>query len=380
MHDEPLGQALPQLPQLALSESALTQVPRHESPARGNAPIAQRQSPSLHVVPDGHVVPHAPQLLLLLSSDTHTPEQRVCTPGHGMTQVPPLHTCPEGHALPQRPQLPFETRVSISHPSLATRLQSAKPMLHTRPHTPPVQVAIDRGPDTHDRRHPPQLNTSVESVASQPLLRSPSQFPRPSPQVVVHTPRAQVAMPHPLLQRPQWVLLSSVFTSHPLSAMPSQSAKPGSQRAIVQAPIAQPAIALARRHARPHMPQLSASAAVLDSHPVVGSMSQSAKPALHRSMAHAPIEHVPSALRGAHARAHTPQWVLLARRSVSQPFAVFMSQSPKPTSQRNVQRPDSHAAVAFAPPMHVVPHRPQCMGSVSVLVSQPFAAIVSQLS
>jgi hypothetical protein len=98
----PVGQTLPQLPQLFASKFTLMQVPpqffvgySQEIP----------QTPSVHdsVVP--HALPHIPQWLLLVFVSTHTPPQRVWPVGHGALHLPSLHTSLPLQALPQEPQL-----------------------------------------------------------------------------------------------------------------------------------------------------------------------------------------------------------------------------------------------------------------------------------
>lgn len=63
----------------------------------------QAQAPLWHVVPDGHFVPHLPQLPGSLSGLTHAPPQRIS--GEGQTHWPPWQDAPAGHALLHAPQL-----------------------------------------------------------------------------------------------------------------------------------------------------------------------------------------------------------------------------------------------------------------------------------
>jgi hypothetical protein len=65
-----------------------------------------------------------------------------------------------------------------------------------------------------------------------------------------------------------------------------------------------------------------------------------------------------------HAVPHTPQLLPELRRSVSHPFAVLPSQSPKPITQRLSHIPALHVAIAFVPAGHTVPHAPQFATSV----------------
>lgn len=72
---------------------------------------------------------------------------------------------------------------------------------------------------------------------------------------------------------------------------------------------------------------------------------QSVSPALHE-LEHAADEHVvlPPA-GGTHVRPHVPQLAALVLRLVSQPFATFPSQSPKPALQRRTHALLEHVAV-----------------------------------
>ena len=63
--------------------------------------------------------------------------------------------------------------------------------------------------------------------------------------------------------------------------------------------------------------------------------------------------------------------------AVSHPFAAFPSQFAKPAEQVIPQTPPVQLAVPFAPLLHTVPHAPQLDRFADVLVSQPFARLVS---
>jgi hypothetical protein len=144
----------------------------------------------------------------------------------------------------------------------------------------------------------------------------------------------------------------------------------------VQAPVEQLAAALAREHAVPHAAQLVSDVSAV-SQPFASVASQSPKPALHDEMAHAPVEHVGVALVRVHGAAQAPQCVSVLS-VCSQPFALRPSQSPSPAAQVVATHvPEAH--VSLEPPMsQIVPH---VLQSVSVLsgLSQPFAALASQL-
>jgi hypothetical protein len=77
-HVSPPVQALPQAPQLALSQQVATQTPLQiVSPSAQQSPLGQSQIPSKHVVPDEQELPHAPQCSLLQQVSTQTPPQSV---------------------------------------------------------------------------------------------------------------------------------------------------------------------------------------------------------------------------------------------------------------------------------------------------------------
>lgn len=59
------------------------------------------------------------------------------------------------------------------------------------------------------------------------------------------------------------------------------------------------------------------------------------------------------------------------RVSTSQPFVATPSQFAKPVEHTSEQRLAAHAAVALAPPGHVVPHAPQLAALVVVSTHSP---------
>ncbi len=135
------------------------------------------------------------------------------------------------------------------------------------PHAPAAHVAAALVAPAHTVPHAPQLLVAVRRLVSQPLSATPSQLPYPSTQVRTHAllTHAVVAFA-PAMQTvphvPQFEALVCVLVSHPLAALPSQSAKPAEhddpQRAEVHVRVA---LSTAGQ-AVPHAPQLSASACV----------------------------------------------------------------------------------------------------------------------
>jgi hypothetical protein len=72
----PAGQALPQAPQLALSQQVATQTPSQlTSPSAQQSPLGQSQTPSKQVVPAGQTLPQAPQCWLSQQVSTQVPPQ-----------------------------------------------------------------------------------------------------------------------------------------------------------------------------------------------------------------------------------------------------------------------------------------------------------------
>lgn len=75
----PDGQMLPQAPQLALSVLVLTQI--GAVVPHGVVPFGQPQTPSLQTCPAGQMLPHLPQLALSLLRLTQTSPHRVVPVG-----------------------------------------------------------------------------------------------------------------------------------------------------------------------------------------------------------------------------------------------------------------------------------------------------------
>ncbi|MFO0651780.1 MAG: hypothetical protein U0326_36500 [Polyangiales bacterium] len=145
-------------------------------------------------------------------------------------------------------------------------------------------------------------------------------------------------------------------TSQPLAGFMSQSAKPSLQRATPQAPAVQAATALAGAHARPQPPQWSVLARVSASQPLAGSMSQSAKPSLQVTSQRPDAQRAVALPPAAQRIPQPPQWPRSLRVSASQPLLASLSQSAKGA----VHAPTAHAPVRHAGvPLVVVQARPQ---------------------
>jgi hypothetical protein len=72
-----------------------------------------------------------------------------------------------------------------------------------------------------------------------------------------------------------------------------------------------------------------------------------------------------------------PPQLLVVVIGVSQPFAMLPSQLAKPASHWIVQVDPTQVATALAW-LHFSPHAPQLFGSFVVSISQPFAILLSQ--
>jgi hypothetical protein len=157
---------------------------------------------------------------------------------------------------------------------------------------------------------------------------------------------------------------------HPLLGSPSQSAKPALQVAL-HAPATQAAVVPGRTgHTTPQPPQLL-TLDVLASQPLAALPSQSAVPLAQRKPQAPAAQTVAAPGRVGHARPHAPQLVTLVARFTSQPLAGLRSQSAKPEAQTKAQAPAAQTAVAFAPAEQETAHEPQCVGSLPVFTQAP---------
>ena len=171
-------------------------------------------------------------------------------------------------------------------------------------------------------------------------------------------------------------MLVANSTSQPLAALPSQLPKPALQAMVVQLPPAQVGAPLVLLHATPQRPQLRASvASVVSQLPLP---SQSAVPPPQMLRPHTPATQV--GVRPVMVGQMVPQarqLVVSVLRLVSQPLLGSRSQSPKPAAQGPiVHAPATQLAVALAKRQRLL-HAPQLFGSVLMLVSQPAMALQS---
>jgi hypothetical protein len=169
----------------------------------------------------------APQLARSTVRSRQTPAQLVSPVGQLTTQRPAWHACPAPQATPQVPQLAPSVWRSTQRP------------VHTL------------CPDGQLSAHTPLPHTCPEA------------------QVVLHAPQLALSL--------------RVFTSQPLAALPSQSAKPAAHAPRAHAPLTQDAPALAKAQRMPQPPQLFASDVLTwVSQPLPDTPSQLAKPARSR--------------------------------------------------------------------------------------------------
>jgi hypothetical protein len=110
LHTWPIVQRLPHPPQLKPSDVVSVQnMPQLVCPG------GQTQLPAWHVAPNGHWLPHEPQLRRLFDVSTHMPNMPhdVCPVGQPAVHMLLTHWLPGPHRLPQPPQLRGSVVVSV---------------------------------------------------------------------------------------------------------------------------------------------------------------------------------------------------------------------------------------------------------------------------
>ena len=152
--------------------------------------------------------------------------------------------------------------MAVSHPLAALPSQFAKPVLHEPTvHAPALHPAVALASE-HVLPQRPQLRGSVPVAVSHPSEASPSQLAKPVLQVIVHAPEAHAAVPlvrlHATRHPPQFDTSVLRLTSQPFDAVESQSPKPVLHDATVHALATHAPVALTGAHVRPHAPQFSA--------------------------------------------------------------------------------------------------------------------------
>jgi hypothetical protein len=256
--------------------------------------------------------------------------------------------------------------------------QLPKPRAQVMAQVPELQLAV---PFVVGQRlpHVPHWLASTFRFVSQPFARLPSQFPNPEMHAMLQTPPLQLGVPFTALQTlpqvPQFATEPAVFTSQPLVGSPSQFARPALQVMPLHTPPVQAGVPPWLEHTLPQPPQFCVVAR-LASQPVSGLPSQSPQPALH-TMPQRPLTQVGAPFVALHTRPHAAHEVGLARFD-SHPFSVLPSQLAKPALHAIWQAPATQAAVPFSV-LHTRPQVPQFCASTDSGVSQPVAAIPSQL-
>jgi hypothetical protein len=281
------------------------------------------------------------------------------------------------HDTPHAPQFVSVVRL-VSQPSELEPLQSPKPAEQAAtPQTPPTQFGVPLAAE-HTWLQLPQLLMLVDVLVSHPLFGFPSQLPKPDEQLGTHAPALQATVPfafvHAAPHAPQFNAVVRLV-SQPFLELPSQSPKPAAQ-AGTHAPATQLVVPFVFVHVVPHVPQFVAVVCVFVSHPLFGSPSQFANPAVHDGK-HVPDAHAFVPCWFVHAVPQAPQFAFVSK-GASQPLAALPSQFPKPDRHVMPQAP----AVQLGVPLlllQTLPQAPQLDVLVSVLTSQPFEPSPSQL-
>ena len=435
-------QVFPHEPQLVVVEFVFVSHPFAAFPSQLPNPALQlgTHAPVVHaVVPCAFVqlvahVPHAVSVVFrfvshpFAESASQSPKPALQAP---RVQAPPTHVSAAFARLQTAPQPPQSVSVLMlfSQPLSGLPSQLANPAAHVGEHAPAVQV-VEPFVFEHTVGHAPQCAV-VFSEASQPFDATASQLPKPLEQVNVHAPvvhwlvalvalqvvphvpqfvrlfeefvshpfaglpsqslnvpeqtgthapATQLVVPFVLLQivphAPQFEALTLVLVSHPFCVLPSQLPKPAPQTGT-HAPPAQLVVPFAFVHALPHALQFAELVFRFVSHPFVALPSQLAKPALHVGV-HVPVVQLVVPFAFVQPLPQLPQFAVVVFRFVSHPFPTFASQLPKPALHAIEHEESAQPAVPFTP-LHAAPHPPQFAALVSVLVSQPFTALPSQL-
>jgi hypothetical protein len=338
------------------------------------------QVPLLQVLPPGHTLPQAPQLLASLVVFLHTPPQHVAPAPHLVPQAPQLlgsvvvlvHTVPltagqEGAApdQPGRRALPWQHDDGGEHGVVGVQvpLLQVLPPGHTLPQAPQLFTSLSRGlqeppqqvePAPHTLPHAPQLLASVVVLVHTVPLTAGQEGAAPDQPgrralpwqhddggehgvMGVQVPLLQVLPPgHTLPQAPQ--LFTSL--SRGLQEPPQQ---------VEPAP-----------HTLPHAPQLLASVVVLVHTVPLTAGQEGAVPDQPGRM--------PEGVQHSDGGRHGEGPVVGVQVPLLQvlPLGHTMPQAPQlfTSLSRGLQEPPQQVA----PAPHLVPQAPQLLGSVVVLM------------
>jgi hypothetical protein len=321
-----------------------------------------------------------------LRVSAQTPPQ--ISAGAEQAQEPPLQVSAPAQARPQPPQLVRVPHRSASQSWETSPSQSPQPGSQAaRPQALVEQVPSRWFAPGQALPQVPQLATLESRSVSQPFAAFPSQLPQPVAHAATpHVPPVHPAVPwatagQVLPQVPQLAAVVTRSVSHPLTALPSQFPQPAVHVAMPHAPPVHPAVPWATAgQVLPHVPQLAAAVSRFVSQPLAALPSQLPQPVAHAAIPHVPPVHpaVPWATAG-QVLPQVPQLVAVVSRSVSQPFAALPSQLPQPTEHVAMPHvPAEQAPVPWEMPRQTIPHVPQLVGLVSRSVSQPLATRPSQ--
>ena len=225
-----------------------------------------------------------------------------------------------------------------------------------------------------------QCSGSAFKSVSQPFDARPSQFPYPALHVMLHALPLHDAVPWVVLQAapqpPQFNAEEVVFVSQPFTTLLSQLPH-GAAQLIPQAPPLQLGVPFAVLHVVVHVPQCVASLAVFTSQPFDANPSQFEKP-VEQVMLHWPEAQDGMPLLEEHAAPHAPQLDAVVSVLISQPLAALLSQLPQPALHAIWQIELEQEAVPLVA-LQPLPQAPQLPADVAKLVSQPLLASPSQL-
>jgi hypothetical protein len=260
----------------------------------------------------------------------------------------------------QAPQLFTLVPRFASQPFAGLLSQSAKPAKHVNPHMPVVQVGVAFAGARQTLPQLPQFAV-VSRGASQPSTSMLLQSSKPASHVPsVHMAFVQSAAPfvnmQAFLQNAQFCAVPSIV-SQPSIGSELQSAVPGMQGFCTQLPCLHVSKG---EHCVPQPPQLFGSVAGGASQPLAGFLSQSRKPALQAPRPQTPPLQTGIALMVVQTVPHVSQFAGSVLVAASQPLIASMSQSKKPAVHvPTVHAPPAvHAGVAFGTSHGVqdVPH------------------------
>ena len=318
------------------------------------------------------------QPLVALPSQLPQPvSQAIPHPPEVQDGVPLLALQTLGHD----PQCAGSLFKSASQPSPTKPLQFDQPAEHVV-----MEQALPEQADVawfvlHARPQPPQFNALELVLVSQPFTKLLSQSPIGAVQAMPQVPLLHDGLPpdalHAFAHVPQWVASFLRLTSQPFATLPSQFAKFVAQL-IWHAPAAQDAVPLLMLHAAVQVLQCSGSVPRFVSQPFVALPSQLPNPTL-QVIPHTPLAQVAVPLVESQTVPQPPQFAGAVLTFVSQPFAALLSQLPNPVLQAMPQVPSVQDAVPLTV-LHACPHAPQFAGVASMSTSHPLAALLSQLA